>query len=306
MGFKRLSEVRNQETEILTLRITKAHLYSNELLVFINRDPEVLTSSKERKEHCQNSASHWFEQQLEVWEERQEDRIAVAIPDYPLEIVTCDVCPILLIDGKRYIASFLRDIWPVGWLIPGGCPSSFQELLDPRKVALRKLQEELVILDNNDTAYTFGASDEALLKILKGYRITPQSIIHIPIKEIPPFPGHAKGLRIVRGGEEISSVDNVNVTIDPKIESVAITLYCEIEIPVSLSMLRLFDGEFLGNSDVLIKRAVRLTESIAVSEVGEKNEAVAIFASGNNVLSTDWNSPGMRSRAIDPIKPFID
>jgi hypothetical protein len=112
-------------------------------------------------------------------------------------------------------------------------------------------------------------------------------------------------LRIIKGEGEISLIDNVNVTVDPYIGSVAITLYCEIEIPVSLSMLRLFDGEFLGKSNVLINRAVKLTERIAISEVDEKDEPVAIFVSGNNVLSTGWHSPTTRIRATDPVKFFV-
>ena len=304
MEFKRLSEV-GEQTGVLTLRTTRAHLYSNELLVRIDQNPEVLTSSKERKEHCQSSNPVWLREQLEMWEGAREDRVTVATSDHPLEVMTCDVCPILLIDGKRYVVSFLRDIWPVGWLIPGGCPLSFRELLVPTRVAFRELEEELIILDNNDTAYTFGISEEALFKVLKGYRVTPKNIVQIPMQDIPPFPGHASILRIMEGEKNYLSIGNINVTIDPHIGSVAITFYCEIEIPVSLSELRLFDGEFLGNSDVLINRAVRLTERFAISEVNEKDEPVAIFVSGNNVLSADWTSPATRIRATDPVKPFI-
>ncbi|TRZ83488.1 hypothetical protein D4R86_00645 [bacterium] len=309
MEFKRLGEVINQETDVLTLRTTNAYLrsdelQSNEIVIRIDQDPEVLTSSKERREHGQNSDSAWFEKQLEIWKEAQENHVIVATPDHPLEVITCDVCPILLIDGKRYIASFLRDIWPVGWLIPGGCPSSFRELLIPRRVAFRELQEELIILDNKNVAYSFGASEETLLKILKSYRITPKSIIRTRIQDIPPFPGHAGNLRIMEREKEMLSIGNINATIDPYTASVAITLYCEIEIPVPLSELRLFDGEFIGHSDTLVNRAVRLTKKIAIPEVGEKDEVVAIFVSGNNVLSTKWISPAIASRAIDPSHSF--
>lgn len=297
MAFKRLSEVVGQRVDLLTVRATDVSVFQSQMIVRIDENLDVLTTSQERKEHGQSGDHQWFENKLTRI--RNVSEIAVfllANANHPLEVVTGDVCIILVIEGKRYIVSFLRDIWPVGWLSPGGCPRSFKELLDPKTVAAREVGEELIITDSDNNIYSLGLSEEKILKILALYGQRQDfKFREARVQEIKPCIGNvANLLAFYQGEKQISLVDNVNVTLDPATASISVTLYWEIELPVPVSRLRLFDGELLPNGS-LLNRPVRLTQRPYFGD-----EVRAIFCHGINVLETGWLSPAMASRIVDP------
>ncbi|MFA6436831.1 MAG: hypothetical protein WC242_01780 [Candidatus Paceibacterota bacterium] len=314
MTFKQLSEVTGQRVDLLTVRTTNASVFQNQLVVHLNPDPEVLTTSRERREHGQSDNHEWLKSQIKKVESSSSIAIInVADQDHPLEVVTGDVCVVLVVEGKRYIVSLLRDIWPVGWLSPGGCPRSFIELLNIVAVAEREACEELIIADTDINIYVLDspqnvARHKEILRILGLYEHKQKFhfLCTAQVRELSPYPGHANRLTIYQGGEQLCDIGNLNLSIDPVTASVAATLYWEIELPIPLSKLRLFDGELLPDGS-LLGRPVRLTQKIALAEApsNDKDEVAALFYRGINVLNTSWLSPTMASRIVDPKQPVL-
>jgi len=313
MAFRQLSEVAGQRVDLLTVRTTNASVFQNQLVVHLNLDPEVLTTSRERREHGQIDNHDWLRRQLEkVAQSSTMTTIPVAdlLTYHPLEILTGDICVILIIEGKRYVVSFLRDIWPVGWLSPGGCPKSFTELLNIVAVATREICEELIITDSDDNVYSLVSPQdetrqEEIQRILRLYGHKQEfNFRRARVRELSPYPGHANRLIIYQGEKQLCDIGNLNLSIDPLTASVAATLYWEIELPIPLTKLQLFDGELLPDGS-LLNRPIRLTQRVALSEApsNEKDEVAALFCRGINVLNTDWLSSAMASRIVDPRQP---
>lgn len=304
--FKRWSDL-GQEAKIslFTIRATDVRLKPPHG-IFVKFDPksnpEVITSAKERKIHGEKSDSSWFKSRLSAVTVYD----YIANHDHPLEVATADICPILKIGGQRYLVSFLRDIWPEGWLIPGGCPQNPEELLiSLEATAQREFFEELIIA-NNQTRIPyrrgFGIHEIFSKNILDYYKLKcSDDAPCLLIEKTKPVPGQAEQL-LIESHMGFSQIANVNVTVDPVTASLAITSYWEIDLgDINLSQLCLCDGEELSNG-ALIDRYIRLTQ---------QNKIAALFRSGRNIpqeewadhqeaLSADWLSPSMAARCVDP------
>lgn len=291
--FKKLKEVAEGRVNLLTVRTTEAWLEREpepNLHIVIDDIMEALTSSADRKEHFK-TASVWLKEQLEKWQNPLVAKIAVATAEHPLEVVCGDVAPILVIKGKKYLVSFFRDIEPVGWLIPGGCPRSREELLNPRQLAVRECGEELLISDTRGRIYNFLPSSAEVIETIQAWKLEPVEFVLLSPKELPPIKGHVQNLVVVYHDAE-KWTKNVNVTIDHQTASVAITLYREINLPIGLEELRIFDGEKREGTGALINRPIRLTT--------EEGSLVAIFSRGENILLAGWITEGEKGRAIIP------
>ncbi len=290
--FKRLNEfVEGRTGQFLTARTTKAWLEKSEskktLYVVLKKDSEILTTSKERREHFENVDREWFEKQLKKWNKKRTKRIEIATPEHPLEVVTGDTCPILKIEGERYVLSFYRDIVPQGWLIPGGCPRNFQELLNPKITARREFCEEVLIGDIQGRVYSFYSLDK-LKENCKSWKLEPTEIKPIFDRELSLEKGHASDL-VMKMGSKRKRTENISIIIDAEIASVSATIYWEGKPRIKLSDLRIFDGEKLKDGS-LLNRPVRLTNV--------KDESLAaIFVHGQNILSADWITPTTEKRA---------
>ncbi len=292
-GFKRLNEfIEGRTGQFLTAKTTKAWLekfgQKKTLHVVLKNDSEILTTSKERKKHFENVDREWFEKQLKKWNREKTKRIEIATPDHPLEVITGDTCPVLKIEGERYILSFYRDITPQGWLIPGGCPRNFQELLNPKIVAQREFCEEVLIGDIQGKVYYFHSISDELKENFESWRLEPTEIKPLFGRELSLEKGHANNLDI-RIGDKGEKTKDISIFVDSEIASVSATVYWEGKLRIKLSDLRLFDGERLKDGS-LLNRPVRLTnirdESLA-----------AIFVHGQNILSARWITTATEKRA---------
>ena len=295
MSFKRLSEVSESEVSLLTARSRCVLLQNGELVIELEDDPEVLTSSKERRLHAETTDSVWIEKQLARYLETGETaRIACA--DVALEVLTADTCVVLASEGKMYTVSFLRDIDPVGWLIPGGCPSFYQEIFEPVRIAKREMAEELIIMDKDGIAYSLGLSESAMINVLKKYQVSPRQVQSLKYSPCSPPQCLSTQVHLKRPGHNDVLIDNINATIDPMVGSVAITTYVEIDLPFPIKQLRLFDGEILPDGQIL-NRAVRLRNMRQDSLV---ETTIAYFVSGNNLMTQGWINECMANRAKHP------
>ncbi|GEM_PF-4605868 len=294
MAFKLLREVLEIGEEhkgILTARATEAYLArevdGSTLTAKITDLTEVLTTSRERREHFKTADKMWLSRQLEKWN-NGDNYVVIATRDHPLEVITNDVCLLLTIEGIPYLVSTLRDIAPIGWLISGGCPNNFSELKAPHEIAFREVCEEVLIGDVNGNAYTFGLLDEHVQMLFSklGLSLGP-SIKRLSLETIKPKRQSGKNadaswfhLHTQTSKFSLDTcVHNAVIDIDPEIASACTTLYCNITLPTSMCLqdLRLYDGEELPDGTML-KRPMRLTK--------KDGACIALFIQGQYVPVT--------------------
>lgn len=283
MAFKTLGEVleNGNEENLLTLRATKASLSlqrgtsQRQLIVHVSDEMEVITSARERREHFKTADRQWLENQLSLWENGVP--VDIGTDDHPLEVITGDACPLLVINGEEYIPSILRDIPPVGWLLPGGCPQNFDEVLDPNSAALREMREELLMGDITGRVYSFHDTNDGVVRArFTAIGVESMGIEMISVGRSMPRMGDADELAITYKGDMFHAMNPV--FIDPEIASTAVTLYLRLHVPIkSLEYLRLFDGEVLPNGTAL-KRPVRLLK--------KNGSFAALYLNGNYVPTT--------------------
>lgn len=281
MAFKTLAEVleNGNEGNLLTLRATKAFLEKGAagrrwLIVYVSDDTEVITSSRERREHFKTADRQWLENQLSLWENGVS--VDIGSGEHPLEVITGDTCPLLVINGEEYIPSILRDIPPVGWLLPGGCPANLEEVLHPDRVALREAQEELLIADSAAHAYSFCINEKMVRENFAAIGVELAEIKMISVERPMPIMGDADELVMVYKEDVIRTI--TSIFIDSEIASTAATLYLRLHVPVeNVEKLRLFDGELLPNGTAL-KRPVRLLK--------KDGSFAALYLNGNYVSLT--------------------
>lgn len=289
--FKKLKEF-TEESSLLTVRCTNAWLEKKPiptLFVTIEEEMEVLTSSEERLKHSKSISPTWLEEQLKKWKNGDASRIDVATPEHPLEVLTGDIALILVIEGKKYLLSVFRDISPIGWLIPGGCPRNKKELLNPRLLASRECAEEILISDDKGRVYNIYPSTEELEENIREWKLVSPEIVSILPTELPPKGGDVRNLVIEHDGRY--QIENINVLINSRTASVAVTIYWKVILPIKLKNLRLFDGE-KNPEGKLLNRPIRLTD---------KNEKVkAIFSGGHNILLSTWHLESDRKRMFIP------
>ena len=232
---------------------------------------------------------------MEKWEKEEPDSIQIGHQAQPLEVICGDVAMILKIEGKKYLVSFFRDIDPVGWLVAGGCPRSRKEFLDVKALAVREASEEIVIANKYSKAYQLFPLREELEANIQILNLDINEVVTPIVREVPPVEGDAQNLKIVFNGREVE-VKGVNVTVDCEIASVALTFYYEVELPIALDELKIFDGELFPNRTP-IHRPAQLTD--------KDGNQVAIFCRGHNIFAGKggkpaWISEGERQRAIIP------
>ncbi|MBI4098717.1 MAG: hypothetical protein HY437_01630 [Candidatus Magasanikbacteria bacterium] len=300
--FARLSRVikhslvRNQ-APFVTVRSTNATLTRDRetriLYARIHADMEVCANNADRRSHFVEADVDWLRDRLDQFA-GGEFSIPIGTPEHPLEVVTGDTCLVLVIEGARYVVSFLRDIDPVGWLIPGGCPQSFDELLQPEKTAERECGEEVIITDREGAILWHADRNNVLGDTFKtalaGWRLKAESIRLLEGRDIPTTGlGTADRLVIEYNTNTYKTVTPVSIA--PEIASAAITLYREVEIPVPLADLRLYDGEMTPKGE-LIRRAIRLTD--------QWGNMVALFVGGMNALEMSWSTPRTAAQATPP------
>ena len=293
VDFKKLSDfVEGRTGYFITVRATQVWLEKkpDTLYALLKEDSEIMTDSEERKRHFDSADSEWFEKdRLERWDNSSFPMINVAGENHPLEVVTGDVCPILEIEEKEYILSFFRNIPPIGWLIPGGCPKNLEELLSPSTIAERELCEEVIIGDIDNNFYSVCVSETELIENLHFWGIEPKEIIPVESRQVSFKKGQAQRLVLEMENNEMKITEDVAVDVDTQNATISVTLYRKIMLPLKLSSLRLFDGEKKKDGS-LLNRPVRLTE------VGS-GKVVAIFVSGQNILSSGWHSQRMKELA---------
>lgn len=269
---------------LLTVRCTNAWLERSTLFVELSEDDEIFTNSRERITHFESIETRWLQNQLAS----QDEKVMIATPDHPLEVLTGDVCPILQIEEEDYILSFYRDIMPQGWLIPGGCPRSLDELLNPKLIAVREAAEEILIGDKSGNVYPLPDSKIQLEANLEAWKLESNTIIPLNIKEVP-LKWEGITALVIRTKDKETKTEG-SFTVDPFIGAVDLTLYWRIELPVKLSELKIWDGERLP--DRPLNRPARLTD--------RKGRTKALFSGGNNILSASWMNPETRTRATLP------
>jgi len=87
-------------------------------------------------------------------------------PQIPLRFANGGVLPIVRLkgsDGKTeaYLCLFYREIFPIGWNIANGASDTIGEILEPGKIMLRELSEELLILNHKTKSiYTYQGNNQ--------------------------------------------------------------------------------------------------------------------------------------------------
>ena len=279
--------------QFLTVRARQAWVSrkNKTLYVKLDWDSEILTSSKERQQHFASVSRSWFDSAL-LELDRGTNFVQIASCDQPLEVITGDVCLILVLEEKEYIVSHYRDIPPIGWVIPGGCPKSFEELFHPRIVATREACDEVLMLDAKGVVYVLGRAvgiGTSVLANFDAWGLKPTRIVRADVYERIFECARARDadhIMFLVDNEEIP-VENVAVTIDPQIGSVTVTLYWRIYLPIRLCELRLFDGERLEDG-ALLNRPIRLAPV-------QGGDPVAIFQSGEQLPQSQWKTEWMEA-----------
>lgn len=288
MALKTLGEVLGATTDLLTVRVRDAKLHRGRLSVSITRDDEVLTTSRERRQHFQSADSEWLQYQVELSKNQE---AAIADSDHPVEFITGGVCPILKLEDGEFVVSVLRDIYPTGFLIPGGCPASIVELLDPRIAAEREVTEELFLGDKQGTAFSIGTQD-LLKRGLRDWGIAIKKIIPAPQIDthVALMSGDAQSLEINTSIAGNARLDNTTLFLDHEVASLQLVLYWRIHLPLRVPDLRMWDGERLPDG-TLLRRLMRLTA------LGGHTEA--FFMNGNFVPPHGgWLSDTMERQAV--------
>ena len=197
--MKRLKDFVEGRFDLLTIRTTEAYLTRSPvktLEVFLDEDSEILTSSREREVHFTENSPGWYNLRLNKWRQGEVDKIRIATIQHPLEVVTGDICLILVIEGKEYALSVFRE---VGWLLPGGCPKNLEEVFYPSLTAQREIAEEILIGDTEGRIYILSCLEETLDQVIETahkWKLEPEdrSIVTLPYEEVFPEKGDATSL----------------------------------------------------------------------------------------------------------------
>ena len=300
--FKKLSQIEEDKVGLTTIRVKEACLikkgYNKIFHVMMDKDPEVLTNSKERKAHFESSRKNkkWFKSQIaESW---HPDSISVGIADedHPLEFLTVDSYPILKIQGKSYFIQCFRDIYPTGWLMPGGCPKGLKEIINPVKAINREMTEEVVLADKNGYAYALTVDNrftEIMKKNIEDWKIKAESVLTPIAKVLEPSNSIVDEIKITYfEGEEQKEVTlkDLAINIDCEIGSISVGLYLQYTLAdtVKFSDIRLFDGERFNGK--LLNRPMRLVDE-------EDKKMKALFFKGHEILNAGYISDGVELRA---------
>ena len=267
--LKRLCEIeRSDEFNIFTIESEKAILSRKErmLRVILTDYSRVLTTSRERRHHFKRFNKDWLLAELR----KKSEGVEIATEISPLEFLTGDVCLLLEIEGKLYALEYLRDIEPRGWLLPGGCPRSLEELFNPRRVAEREVSEEVIIGDVEGSFYSFDFYPRE--KVVFNEKEHETRLLKT--EELFFGNGDANTLIFLRGTQ--THILKGNFFIDWKTGSVANCFYRLVKFLGRLEDIQIYDGERTEDGN-LINRSARLIDPTDKS-------LHALFRSGKNLL----------------------
>jgi len=318
MELKKLKEYEG-EGSFITVKTTEAWLVKeNGRWIFdlkISPESEICTSLRERENHFKSYSSDWIEQKIDLQKrinrgELKIKKIRVADRDHPLEMVGGVACLVLEIESELYCVNSLRDIYPKGWLLPGGTSDNLWEISHPANIAYRELWEEIeingrkVLIDNNKTPF-LRKSGAKLSQVNFLHHIgNAQNII---VREKRNGTYNSKGLQ----GTEIASLTkNVTVGINSEIGTVTICAFPKIKFPGSIAEINISDKEKNIEGRPL-QRPVRLVNirngiTSAIFLKGKNillKENEDILKENLDVLNASWSSPLMRD--FSNIYPYI-
>lgn len=291
--FKKLYETEGKEEvpRLLTLRVTDAYLRRPSVLdVNITPDLEVITNSRVRQEHFRSVNPEWLEERLEEWRSSEGRDIRIATPEHPLEVLDADFCPILVVEGREYLVSIYRDIDPLGWVLPGGCPLNMKEIYSPRATAEREVSEEVLITRQGTAFYFFPYWINLIEENIKKWQLEVKKLRRPKMEEmVLPHKSQIRDLVIRRDGKAEKVVRNVNLFLNAKISTLTAAFYCRIYLPGKLGEIEIYDGE-KTDKGFPIRRLIRLTD--------RRGEVVASFDNrevkepdAGTLLVAEWNAP---------------
>ena len=317
MELKKLKEY-EREGSFITVKSKEAWLVKkNGQWIFdvkIGPDSEICTNLKEREDHFRSYSSDWLKEKLELQKrinrkELKMEKIRVADPEHPLEMVGGVACLILEIEGKEYCVNSLRDIYPKGWLLPGGTSDNLWEISHPRDIAYRELSEEIkingerVFIDKKDTPF-LKRINAVLSEISFLSRIGHAQ--HVIVREENNGLAPAKGIKKT---EVVSITKNITIGIDSEVGSVVACIFPKITLPYKFSEVTVSDNEKKGGRP--LNRPTRLVNiqdgTIGAIFIKDKNvllkENKSIFRKNFDVLNVGWSCGLMRQ--LSNISPYI-
>lgn len=262
--FRRLIDIKGKlNPQLLTIRVIEAYLIKEPvetLYVNLNDDLEVITNSQGVQEHFKETDAGWLQKRFEEWEKPEVREVRIATPEHPLEVLDTAICLILSIEGRDYIPIIYRDIYPKGWVIPGGRTKNLREIFSPELCAIRELSEEVLIVDTKGRIYYFYPSATSLIEEhvqKRGLKPTEEKSLYIERLAFPKK-GNVQNLVVEMNGKERKARD-VNIFIDSQTATTTAAFYWKLNLPVPLEELKVFDGE-RGEDGSLLDRETRLTE----------------------------------------------
>jgi len=291
--FKKLKEVegKREASRLLTVRVTEAYLRKPSILdVNITPDLEVITNGQIRQEHFRSVNPEWLEKRLAEWQNSESQDIRVATPEHPLEILDADFCPVLVVEGQEYLVSIYRDIDPLGWVLPGGCPLNMVEVCDPRAAAEREASEEVLIVRKETAFCYFPYWLNLIEENIKRWQLKVKKLSRPKMEEIIlPCKGQARNLVVRRDGKAEKVVRNVSLFLNAKISTLTAVFYYRIYLPGKLGEIEIYDGE-KTDKGFPIRRLIRLTDRRGKIAAFFDNRDVKKPDAGT-LLTAEWNAP---------------
>ena len=232
-------------------------------MVVLDESTTYLQSAYERHIHHSHHKQAWLEEQLS-----KEGTRIIATQTHPIEFCCSDIA--LYINNS--LLAVYRDIPPVGWILPGGCPESLEELLDPQRVGEREFSEEILIVNpQNKIAYMLFPHYENIMRTnLKKQGMSGFKIVY---PAPTPLRRKSQGERIVIfwKGREITL--RVPWFINTEIGTITIIRAFSVQLPEVV----LFDCEV--NKGNLLNRPVGLFKG---------GELIKMFVGGRKIFPQKW------------------
>ena len=230
-----------------------------------------LFSSQQRRQHFKEVDQKWLKEKLK-------EGGSIATHRHPIEFFTSDIAMFI---NDALIAVY-RTIPPEGWILPGGCPESFEELLDPKRVGEREFSEEILLLNKRERIVyvVFPHYEKIVRENMKKWGVDDYKIIHLSPKPISLKP---QGTKIVLFFQRKEITLRVPWFIATEIGTIVIIRAFSVELPG----VDLFDCE-VDAQENLLNRPVGLFKG---------GELMKMFVGGRQVLPHKWATELHRSFA---------
>lgn len=307
--FPRLSEVLKENNTnlidltlpVFLLRVKNAELVryiggGQDLIIYLEPDPEVITTSNQRRTHFAGGNKEWLRKQIRIWEAGTTDQVQIATEETPLEIMCGDIAAVLkLTNGRRYGLTVYRDINPKGWLMQGGTASNMNDIHEPWRLAAREFTEEVLMTNNNgvilqpDFVNKNGSVTFKTAKTAALWGIKPKQAVVCKTRPIHML-SHADRVIIYHENSPWykravyrSTVSPTPIFVDTDINVISAKFPVEIEIPIdSICDLKIYDcEEHWKHNDLPMNRPVRLVDV-------KTGEMAAIYTCGQNIMTAGY------------------